>query len=89
MKHYLLIGHTDEIKIIKKEEDLRRELLTLCFQWTHDGWYDGDPNEYQDIFNESWAEHDFQDVARVYEYDSGTGLELAETESNVVLTRIY
>lgn len=87
---YLMVTDLNDIKVIKDEATLKTELLTLCFKWTHCTTYCGDAEEYKELFEDCWNEHNFGDIAHVYQYNGNDfTFYLSKISDTIVLKRIF
>ena len=83
---YILFDTEENAYFIDDENELRRELLNLCFAWTNDGRYH-EEMDYKALFNECLEKHDFGDIAQVFEFSRD--FSLIEVGETVSLKRIY
>lgn len=86
---YILFDTEGDPHIIEEEDELKRELLNLCFAWTNDDSYCGEM-DYSALFNWCLAKRDFGDIAQVFKCNkSSIGFSLVEVGETVSLKRIY
>ena len=86
---YILFDTEGDTHIIEEEDELKRELLNLCFAWTNDSLYHG-KMDYNTLFNWCLEKRDFGDIAQVFKCGKSnfdfSGVGVGETVS---LKRIY
>ena len=86
---YILFDTKGDTHIIEEEDELKRELLNLCFAWTNDSLYHG-KMDYSALFNWCLEKRDFGDIAQVFKCNkSNLDFSLIEVGETVSLTRIY
>lgn len=86
---YILLDTKDDFHLIDDEDELKRELMNLCFAWTNDSLY-CEEMDYNALYNWCLEKHDFGDIAQVFECNkSSLGFSLIEVGETVSLKRIY
>ena len=85
---YILFDTEGYPHLIEDEKELNRELLNLCFAWTNDDRYH-EEMDYSALFNWCREEHDFGDIAQVFECNKSDPFYLANVGDTISLTRIY